>query len=677
VRKKESNLSINAVAGGGKSTALGNIAKEKIIKGSNVIYLSFNRKIMEEMKDKFGLPQDIAHTFHSLVNNEYGCKEYLKSICPDENIFESENKNKYFNMMIEWWLKNQSESKYQNIDYIFVDEIQDLTPQMFRMLKKLYKINNNEVTFISAGDKYQSIYGFLTKAKKIDVFEKMKSSFGYTEVEVKDISYRSTKKIQKFVNGFHEINYNNNYFNIKHLKDDESQEDVHVYTEQNTSNVFEKVNSIVKNNATKEILILCYCNHEIKKCKELLSYSNNIEIQTIHKMKGEEADVCIIVNTQFNDKFIDMKDLNVWNVAITRPRKELHVITSFPESSFLEHFKKGTYNLHSNQQNYEDTKKSLSLKKNYSLNYKSAGISISDSIIIEIPFAECPFIPFEQQNLKKRAPYITDTKKTELGFSYVITRNNQRLSFDFKDLNKLKGRGYNDDEIINYIREIIKKYFNYHITDAELDKCSLKRLDLALLYKNDNSGIIMNHLHNLLYLSKSFDPNDEMKRVNDCEGQTFYLNSVINDGKFVCGIRIYIPSSKLINSFPPEDDNVIKFEIYRTKQSNSTGKTLEMSLGDLSDVTYDEMIDLYYTWIEYEYSYIYKKEVKNVELQKNKRGIKGFDDVIHLIKTDKLTMREKRIYYHIYLSYLDEDTIESIKYFLDRRKNKESLKEKM
>lgn len=185
--------------------------------------------------------------------------------------------------------------------HIMVDEYQDISKIRLDFLKCLLSINNAVLTAV--GDDFQSIYGF--SGSNIDLFYNFQKYFNDSKIFYIHTSYRCPKKIIKKAGRFIMKNpkqikktiISNSKINGKIIK---------VYAR---SFQHELIKIIKKyRNTNKSVLILGRNNFDInfyidennKISNSYIVYNNktyhNIRYLTVHKAKGLEADITVIIN---------------------------------------------------------------------------------------------------------------------------------------------------------------------------------------------------------------------------------------------------------------------------------------------------------------------------------------------------------------------------------------------
>ena len=181
---KKNNMIINAVAGSGKTTTSLYIAKT--YPEMNILLLTYTARLKIETRRRvieMNLDNIEIHSFHS-----FNLKYYNKGITDDD---------------IEKTINNNITSKYLiNYDLIIIDEVQDMTYLYYKLVKKIYKDNEDKAKILLLGDIYQNIYSFngsdyryLTLGKKIFNWNNYKWKKGKLST-----SFRLSLPITNFIN---------------------------------------------------------------------------------------------------------------------------------------------------------------------------------------------------------------------------------------------------------------------------------------------------------------------------------------------------------------------------------------------------------------------------------------------------------------------------------------------
>jgi hypothetical protein len=689
-----------SLAGTGKTTLLVEDAVKRINNGENILYLSFSKRLTYDVLDN-GVGYLNGHhvkTFHQVAFDEVirsdvfrftNFKREYEHLLDDyetsSDKMEKEELKKILNMkedlteLLKWWVDHKSQTQYKNLTHIYVDEFQDMSKELMDMVVKLYEVNQrNGVSLTVAGDNYQSIYGFLNGGRIVDNFRKFGLLFGPYETIPLRTCYRMSPGLQTFVNGYYELNYNSDkYFDLSRFNPMDYTKDVFIHTITHKSKVNDLVNEIVRSYPKKQVVVLARTNKEVDhlKCYVQRNLKRTdrfplMQFSTIHSYKGGEQDVAVLVNTMYGDKFNTKEEKNVWNVAITRGKEKLHIVTSFPEERILPHFKEGTYTLISGQEKKVRRPISMVPEETAPLTTMNAEMSLIDSIEIKVGFGDLPFIPREKQNLGK-TPFGTRSVMTSLNMEYVLCKYSQSLRFDFKDLTKLKSLGYDDYLVMEYLLEIMREYTNYSIEDKVLMESPLRRLDLSKLVRVSSEKVI----DTLKYFFKlsNYNTNDEGKVVmfpdHEPIEKTLYLNSHTvkkENGKEnrYRVIRAYFPVYKTRNTLV-DGERVLKVELQRTRKSFTKDekygppKTIQDLMEHITS-TLGGLDDLYYQWLYDEFPYLREDPITNIDLHMKRRGIDSLMDIQRHIEMGLVKPKDRKVYFYMLLSLIPKEEREDI-----------------
>jgi superfamily I DNA/RNA helicase len=157
------HLSVIAGPGSGKTHTLvlriARLIHEKKIDASQILVLAFNRSVVLELKERIrelfyelgysNLTRSLKiFTFHGLI--KYCLREEVKDIKPDKwtSLFNKKLQEE----------KGLIKNRLGIIQYIFIDEFQDINNERLEQIEFLANLNNAIITAI--GDPNQSIYGF-------------------------------------------------------------------------------------------------------------------------------------------------------------------------------------------------------------------------------------------------------------------------------------------------------------------------------------------------------------------------------------------------------------------------------------------------------------------------------------------------------------------------------------
>ena len=192
INKSENfNIVVNAVVGGGKSSIIFFLAKQK--PHETILLLTYNKRLRLDTKERFknaGITNVEVHSFHSFFY------AYYSSACTtDSELLNVINK------------KQKPIKPFRNFSMFITDEFQDCTPLYFEIVCKFNadfkEMNKRPLRFMVIGDIRQSIYQYnnsdsryITEASKIfPNNNKPWISCNLTE------TFRLTKHITNFVNG--------------------------------------------------------------------------------------------------------------------------------------------------------------------------------------------------------------------------------------------------------------------------------------------------------------------------------------------------------------------------------------------------------------------------------------------------------------------------------------------
>ena len=403
------NTLVTARAGSGKTrTIVAKIvyllAHEKI-KPAEIIVFAFNRKACQEINQRltnisfdnqplFTATPNIATTFHAFSYQLLGGKEKLENrliIEEQDNQFITRAEQKFFknyNLLLEKInniankeIKQKLQREYQNLKayhlglqeanqlnfnqlvalaaeklektkttpyrYIFIDEYQDFSLLFLTLLKALRK-TCKKAHLLSVGDDWQAINRFA--GSDVEYFTNFKNHFSDDAVKLFiPTNYRSGKKIVK----------NANYFMSKSLGDfagckAKNKTKSKIYY-QKVEDYQQSVQNIIFKNKNKSIKILSR-NNDLRYKKQSLedfvnhldSAGNELTFSTIHKSKGLEADVVVLLEIDaekfpskdktnglfeiFGDtsETLFADEARLFYVALTRAKEKLYILSKNP-----------------------------------------------------------------------------------------------------------------------------------------------------------------------------------------------------------------------------------------------------------------------------------------------------------------------------------------------------------
>lgn len=279
------------------------------------------------------------------------------------------------------YLSNRNHTR--QFKYVIIDEFQDISIGRYKLVKAI-KENNPDCRLFCVGDDWQSIYRF--SGSDIALFKEFEEYFGYTVKSKIETTYRfhnplidlSSEFIQKNPNQAKKelrgsSNFKNTNYQIKYSIS-ESQDDTSCLKE-----IFDELISEKSNIETKKIFILGRYNFDIDnriknqnnnfridKIEGIISYIGRTEqgtvkeltaqFLTVHKAKGLEADIVIIINcnsgkhgfpsemsddTVLNlllseaDQYENGEERRLFYVAMTRAKENVYFIA---DSSYKSKF---------------------------------------------------------------------------------------------------------------------------------------------------------------------------------------------------------------------------------------------------------------------------------------------------------------------------------------------------
>jgi len=288
-----------------------------------------------------------------------------------------------FSDMINKASKHINEGRYRRkISYILIDEFQDISIGRYQLIKAIKNFNPSCKLFC-VGDDWQSIYRF--SGSDIALFKEFEKYFGFTVKSKIETTYRFHDPLINLSSNFIQKNPNqakkelrgtssahNTIFKIQYSIT-ENQDD----TDALKSIIRDLVTS-VENIENKEIMLLGRYGFDLKRIKNdsglfnidedegIISFSyvneddehNRINIQflTVHKAKGLEADIVIILNCNSGkygfpsemsddevlnlllseaDQFENGEERRLFYVAMSRAKERVYFVA---DSSFKSKF---------------------------------------------------------------------------------------------------------------------------------------------------------------------------------------------------------------------------------------------------------------------------------------------------------------------------------------------------
>ncbi len=242
-------------------------------------YSNFNlKKLSKKEKSFFYIALKILKIYENenLANNSIDFNDML---------------NKASNYVLKFGIK-------KNYKYIIIDEFQDTSFSRYNLIKSI--VDKLNCHLICVGDDYQAIYGFT--GCNLDIFINFEKYFGSYKTYYIPMTYRNSQELINVAGNFISQNKMQIKKELKSLK--KIDKPIVIVFYKNIKNDFNKLLDKVAKKYN-DILILGRNNNDIfdvidkenKFCKFNLQYNGkNIRYLTIHKSKGLESEVVIIIN---------------------------------------------------------------------------------------------------------------------------------------------------------------------------------------------------------------------------------------------------------------------------------------------------------------------------------------------------------------------------------------------
>jgi DNA helicase-4 len=270
----------------------------------------------------------------------------------------------------------------RKFSYVIIDEFQDISIGRYQLVKAI-KLNNPSCKLFCVGDDWQSIYRF--SGSDIALFKEFEKYFGFTVKSKIEFTYRFHNPLIKLSSDFIQKNPNQTKKELKGVsvtKNTHYKIQYSLTDSQDDSNalkiIFDQLLSIYQGTEDKEIFILGRYGFDIKRIKdeeslfridkasEIIYYSSRTkegqtrqlkaQFMTVHKAKGLEADVIIILNCNSgkygfpsemsddqvlslllseSDQFENGEERRLFYVAMTRAKEAVYFIA---DSAFKSKF---------------------------------------------------------------------------------------------------------------------------------------------------------------------------------------------------------------------------------------------------------------------------------------------------------------------------------------------------
>ena len=311
------------------------------------------------LQELFDIDEDDAYEYEKKYNRQPS-KDYSKKIKKEdfttaESIGIVAGTDAVLNYIDKKNSINKKKKEIENLKLLLIDEYQDFS-QMFYDLINEIRINNPNIKLFCVGDNWQAINGFA--GSELKFFQNFDKYFNNTGNSSLAYNYRSgksivdlgnkimidngvpakcfrtnikTRLVKCYVDEVQIYQPNTKDFDKQFMYDGKSFFDInHRY--------FKLCYCIIKNNINKNFIILHRTNNiaqyykltEFKEAlikkfkKEKINIESQIKVDTIHKFKGDEADIVIILEC-------DNK-----NFPLLHPDNEIYYIFGETPQDFLD-----------------------------------------------------------------------------------------------------------------------------------------------------------------------------------------------------------------------------------------------------------------------------------------------------------------------------------------------------
>lgn len=367
---------IIARAGSGKTHTM--VAKalylvtEKGLRPEELEFLAFNRKAAAEINERLNRQIDglkLADTFHAFALRLSGVAsgkviENLENPDEeDESLFDYKQvfalaAEKIEKLRGDYSIRSQGRIIYPNrLKYLIIDEYQDFTAEYYQVIQAILK-HNPFCKLVCIGDDWQAINGFA--GAQVEFLINFKNYFPEAKILHLPVNYRCAKKIVEAASNFISAEYLNGRREHKITAARKNRAVIKIVYEKKIQEIgsngyLGKLGGILRKQARKlcqkpehKIAILTRCNKVYKRSLDYLrlqvnnfleqyGLNLNIDISTIHKYKGKQADTVIVFPAV--KKIIPLKgndpaeEKRLFYVAVTRAKDELYFLTEAEECS--------------------------------------------------------------------------------------------------------------------------------------------------------------------------------------------------------------------------------------------------------------------------------------------------------------------------------------------------------
>lgn len=342
-----------------------------------ITLMKSNNYSIEDVKNK---NKQVKIKFHQQRNSRF--IEIITPIYEKYQKYLIERKEIDFSDMINKAAYYISTGKYKkNFSYVIIDEFQDISIGRYQLVKAI-KDTNPVCKLFCVGDDWQSIYRF--SGSDIALFREFEKYFGYTEKAKIETTYRFYDPLINFSSNFILKNPNQTKKELKGINNNKSSTYKIAYSVSENQDdtyalqgIFNELLTSGKSKG-KEIFILGRYSFDIDRLKnedgyltidkanETVSYSMRTkegetrrltaQFMTVHKAKGLEADIIIVINCNSGkhgfpsgmsddpvlnlllseaDQFENGEERRLFYVAMTRAKELVYLVA---DSSYKSKF---------------------------------------------------------------------------------------------------------------------------------------------------------------------------------------------------------------------------------------------------------------------------------------------------------------------------------------------------
>ena len=340
---KSNNYSIDDVINKNEQT------KEKLLKKRNTLFIKIIKPIFERYENHLSERKEID--FSDMINN---ATKYIES---------GKHKRKY--------------------SYVIIDEFQDISMGRYQLVKAI-QTKNPYCKLFCVGDDWQSIYRF--SGSDIALFKEFRNYFGFTVKSKMETTYRFHNPLISLSSDFIQKNQNQSKKELRGTSSIRRTDyEIHYSTTDNhddtlvLKDIFNQLLTTGEDVEEKEIIILGRYRIDIDRIKnensvfridkedETILYSLKTEegetkklkaqFMTVHKSKGLEGDIVIVLNCNSGkygfpsemtddqvlnlllsevDQFENGEERRLFYVAMTRAKEKVYFIAdSYFKSKFI------------------------------------------------------------------------------------------------------------------------------------------------------------------------------------------------------------------------------------------------------------------------------------------------------------------------------------------------------